>query len=275
MTRLRGEDILDRAENLKEYNQQLINNVGKALWEIAAHANGVANGYKQAEFNDLGQFGSVAIIPISSGQGIISGFSRTVQKIIEFLGFPAFVTGEPDVGGLAEAVEKGGKVIFLADDDHFVAINMAKGKVVDNGKATGKGYAAALDLMSGGLRDKKVLLLGAGPVGRGAAAFMSMQGAKVFVYDIDRQHAEKLTDAVPGAQIVQDFHKALPEYKLLFDATPSAEIIGKEFIREDTMIAAPGIPLGLSQECLPLLAGRLVHDMLEIGVATMLFEALA
>lgn len=271
MTRLRTEDILDVGKNLKEYNKQLLNSVGKALWEIAAHANG----HRQAEINDLDPLGPVAVIPVSSGQGIINGFSGSVQKIIEFLGFPTFVTRGPDVGGLAEAVERGGKVIFLADDDHFVAINLAKGKVVDNGKATGKGYAAALDLMSGGLRDKKVLLIGAGPVGMGAAAFMAVQGAKVVIYDIDRQQAEKLKDAVPGVQIVQDFYQALPEYKLLFEATPSAEIIGKEFIREDTMIAAPGIPLGLSQECLPLLAGRLVHDMLEIGVATMLFEALA
>lgn len=270
MTRLKAEDILDVSDNLKNYNKQLIDSVGKALGEIAAHANGM----KQAEINGLDPPGPVAVIPISSGQGIISGFSDSVQRIIEFLGFPAFVTGKPDVGGIAEAVERGGKVIFLADDDHFVAINLAKGKVVDNGKATGKGYAAALDLMSGGLRDKKVLLIGAGPVGRGAAAFMAEQGAKVFAYDLDRTQAEKLQEAVPGVQIVEDFNKALSEYQLLFEATPSAEIIGKEFIRADTMIAAPGIPLGLSQECLPLLAGRLVHDMLEIGVAAMLFEVL-
>lgn len=271
MTRLREEDILNISENLKEYDKQLVNSVGKTLSEIAAHAIGS----KEKELYDLHQAVPVAVIPISCGEGIISGFSGSVQKIIEFMGFTAFVTGHKDVGGLAEAVKKGAKVIFLADDDHFVAINMATGKVVDNGKATGKGYAAALDLMSGGLRNKEVLLIGAGPVGTGAAAFMSAHGATVFVYDVNRNQAENMIETVPGVQIVQDFYAALPEYKLLFDATPAAEIIGKEYIGEATMISAPGIPLGLSQECFPLISNRLIHDALEIGVATMLFEVLS
>ncbi|MDD4238944.1 MAG: 3-methylornithyl-N6-L-lysine dehydrogenase PylD [Desulfotomaculaceae bacterium] len=270
MTRLREEDILDISDSLKEYDQKLVNQTGKSLAEIAAHAIGSSG----KRIYELHRANPVGVVPITSGEGIINGFSRSVQKIIEFMGFTSFVTGLKDVGGLAEAVEKGAKVVFLADDDHFVAINMANGKVVDNGEATGKGYAAALDLMSGGLRDKEVLLIGAGPVGAGAAAFMSAHGAKIFVYDVNREQAENLLETVPGMQIVRDFYEALPQYKLILDATPAAEIIGKEYIGEDTMIAAPGIPLGLSQECLPLISDRLVHDALEIGVATMLFDVL-
>ncbi len=270
MTRLREEDILYIAESLKEYDKQLVKNVGKSLAGIAAHAIGST----EKEIYDLHHATPVAVIPVTCGEGIINGFSGSVQKIIEYLGFTAFVTGHKDVGGLAEAVKKGAKVIFLADDDHFVAINISTGRVVDNGEATGKGYAAGLDLMAGGLRDKDVLLLGAGPVGTGAAAFMSGHGARVFVYDVKLGQAENFKKTAPGVQIVRDFYKSLPEYKLLFDATPSAEIIVKEYVREDTMISAPGIPLGLSRECLPLMAGRLIHDTLEIGVAAMLFEAL-
>ncbi|KFD41417.1 FAD-dependent oxidoreductase [Peptococcaceae bacterium SCADC1_2_3] len=272
MTRLREEDVLYIAESLKEYDKQLVKNVGKSLAGIAAHAIGRT----EKEIYDLHHATSVAIIPVTCGEGIINGFSGSVQKIIEHLGFTAFVTGHKDVGGLAEAVKKGAKVIFLADDDHFVAINISTGRVVvDNGEATGKGYAAALDLMSGGLREREVLLLGAGPVGTGAAAFMSGHGARVFVYDVELEKAENLKKTVPGVQIVRDFYEALPEYKLLFDATPAPEIIVKEYVREDTMISAPGIPLGLSQGCLPLMADRLIHDALEIGVAAMLFEALS
>ncbi len=271
MTRLREEDVFDISDSLQEYDQKLVDQVGKSLSGIAAHANGVS----EKRICDLHQAIPVAVIPITCGEGIINGFSRSVQKIIEFMGFTSFVTGLKDVGGLAEAVEKGAKVVFLADDDHFVAINIAAGKVVDNGKATGKGYAAALDLMSGGLRDKEVLLIGAGPVGMGAAEYMSAHGARIFVYDINQEQAENLIKTVPGIQIVQDFYDSLPEYKLLFDATPAAEIIGAEYIDEDTMVAAPGIPLGLSRGCLPLIAGRLVHDALEIGVATMLFDSLS
>lgn len=270
MTRLREEDILNIAKNIKEYDKHLLNIVGRTLSGIAAHAVGRT----EKEIYDLHHAVPVAVIPVTCGKGIINGFSGSVQKIIEHMGFTAFVTGHKDVGGLAEAVKKGAKLIFLADDDHFVAINISTGRVVDNGEATGKGYAAALDLMSGGLRDKEVLLVGAGPVGTGAAAFMSGQGARVFIYDVELEQAENLKKKVPGVEIVRDFYEALPEYKLLFDATPAAEIIGKEYLREDTMISAPGIPLGLSRECLPLMADRLIHDTLEIGVATMLYDAL-
>jgi pyrrolysine biosynthesis protein PylD len=270
VTRLKEEDVLYIAESLKEYDKQMVKNVGKSLSGIAAHSIGST----EKEIYDLHHAVPVGVIPVTCGKGIINGFSGSVQKIIEHLGFIAFVTRHKDVGGLAEAVRKGAKVVFLADDDHFIAINISTGRVVDNAEATGKGYAAALDLMSGGLRDKEVLLLGVGPVGAGAAAFMSAHGARVFVYDVELEQAENLKKTVPGVQIVRDFHEALPEYKLLFDATPAPEIIVKEYVREDTMISAPGIPLGLSRECLPLIAGRLIHDALEIGVAAMLFEAL-
>ena len=271
MTRLREEDILNISLNLKEYDNQLLNNVGKSLSDIAAYANGCT----KENIYDLQYALAVAVIPITCGEGIINGFSSSVQKIIEYMGFTAFVTGYKDVGGLAEAVKKGAKVIFLADDHNFVAINISTGKVVDNGKATGKGYAAALDLMSGGLRDKEVLLIGAGPVGKGAAEFMSTHGARVFVYDINREQAEDIKKTVPGVQIVHDFYEALLKYKLLFDATPAAGIIGKEYIRENTMICAPGIPLGLTKEGVSMISGRLIHDALEIGVATMLFDVLS
>ena len=219
MTRLREEDISNISLNLKKYDNQLLSNVGKSLSEIAAYAIGST----KKEIYDSYQALPVAVIPVTCGEGIINGFSDSVQKIIEFMGFTAFVTGHKDVGGLAEAVKKGAKVIFLADDNYFVAINFFTGKVVDNGKATGKGYAAALDLMSGRLHDKKVLLIGAGAVGTGAAAFMSAQGARVFVYDVNREQAENMKKKVPGVQVVQDLYKSLPEYKLLFDATPAAD----------------------------------------------------
>jgi pyrrolysine biosynthesis protein PylD len=270
MTRLREEDILDITLQLSEYDNQLLAKVGQSLAGIAAHALGKS----QEEFRALQASAVIAVVPVSCGQGVINGFSQSVQKIIEFLGFTAFVTVNSDVGGLAEAVNKGAKVIFLADDDHFVAINMATSKVVDNGEATGKGYAAALDLMSGGLQGKEVLLIGAGPVGAGAAAFMTMRGAAVFVYDIDEQRVSNLRKMLPSVQVVQDFSKALGEHKLLFEATPVAALIGKEYLTVDTIISAPGIPLGLSQDGIAVVGDRLIHDVLEIGVATMLVAVL-
>ena len=42
----------------------------------------------------------------------------------------------------------------------------------------------------------------------------------------------------------------------------------------DALIAAPGIPLGLDDETAELFKNQLVHDMLDIGTATMLAMAL-
>ncbi len=271
MTRLREEDITSITQKLKEYDEQLFDKVGGTLAEIAAYALGK----KQEDFQPSRDAVRIAVVPISCDQGIIHGFSRTVQQIIEFLGFTAFVTDSKDVGGLAEAVQKGAKVVFLADDDHFVAIHLSTGKVVDNGEATGKGYAAALDLMAGGLQGKEVLLMGAGPVGRGAATFMTTHGAQVFVYDINGEAAETLIKMLPSVQVVPYLDKALLQYRLLFEATPVADSIGTQYLTENTMISAPGIPLGVSQGGRSLISDRLIHDVLEIGVATMLFAVLA
>lgn len=270
MTRLRADDICNVNAELMDYNQQLVHTVGKSLAEIAVHSLNK----KLEDFAGRYDLYTVGVIPVSCGEGIISGFSLTVQKIVEFLGFRSFVTEDKDVGGLAEAVRKGANIIFLADDDNFVAINIVSGKVSDNGEATGRGYAAALDLMAGGLNKRTVLLIGAGPVGTGAATFMTGRGARVLVYDIDGDKVEKLRQALPEAEAASELNEALVQARLIIEATPAADIIDQKYIFQDTMIAAPGIPLGLNRECKNIIGGRLVHDVLEIGVASMLFAVL-
>jgi pyrrolysine biosynthesis protein PylD len=42
----------------------------------------------------------------------------------------------------------------------------------------------------------------------------------------------------------------------------------------ETLIVAPGIPLGLDEEAAEQFKDQLVHDMLDIGTATMLAMAL-
>ncbi|WP_425059603.1 hypothetical protein SCACP_01980 [Sporomusa carbonis] len=271
MTRLREEDIYDVGANLSYYDRQLIHKVGTNLAGIAAHALGKTPG----DFVAIHDTALIGVIPVTCGQGIIGGFSTTVQKIIEFLGFTAFVTATNDVSGLAEAVKKGARIIFLADDNDFVAINLVNGQVSDNGEATGRGYAAALDLMSGGVQGKNVLVIGAGPVGAGAAAFMTAQGARVLVHDIDTEKVEKMRQVLPGIEVAKELHAALTECKLVVEATPAAATIDKKYIDQDILISAPGIPLGIDQESCVLVSERLIHDVLEIGVATMLFTVLS
>jgi pyrrolysine biosynthesis protein PylD len=56
---------------------------------------------------------------------------------------------------------------------------------------------------------------------------------------------------------------------LVVDATNAAGIIHANDISPQTFIAAPGMPLGLSPEAQINVSDRLLHDPLQIGVATM------
>lgn len=173
ITRLKEDDVVKIATTLEAYNAELVRITGCSLREIAAVAVG------KDVSADNAQKTNVAVIPMTCGQGVIEGFVESVASIIAYLGFNAVITKSKDAGGVAEAVQKGSEILFMADDDRFVAVNVKTGKVSDNGEATGKGYVAGLAQMCDGLEGKKVLVIGAGPVGRGAALALILFGAEV------------------------------------------------------------------------------------------------
>lgn len=150
MTRLKHEDVVEIPTTLEDYDQQLIDKTGCSLKELAARAAGLQ---ANIEVNQLQL--KVAVIPMSCGQGIIEGFAESVTGIISYLGFKALTTKSWDAGGVAEAIQEGAEVLFMADDERFVAVNVRTGKVSDNGDATGRGYAVGLERMSNGLEGKK------------------------------------------------------------------------------------------------------------------------
>lgn len=273
MTRLKENDVNPIAPNLAAYNDKLVRMTGCSLGEIAARASG-----KQFDHLDKqNQF--VAVIPMTCGQGIIEGFTESVASIITYLGFKAVITKSSDAGGVAEAVKKGADILFMADDDRFVAINIRKGIVSDNGEATGKGYVAGLECMCQGLKGKNVLLLGAGQVGSSAALALVRQGALVTVFDINITASQELSSAIEKlgycVQVETDLEGALARHQIFFDACPGESVIHQRHISKDTMIAAPGIPLGVQGIGVEkLLTDRLLHDPLQIGVATMLWDVL-
>ena len=87
----------------------------------------------------------------------------------------------------------------------------------------------------------------------------------------------KLINAISGPdsdriKIESDFDTALAGHSLVVDATNAAGIIHAKDISPQTFIAAPGMPLGLSREALNKVSDRLLHDPLQIGVATMGME---
>lgn len=271
MTRLCSEDIKDIVNSLTEYDQDLLLKTGKTLKEIASRAAG-----RTSSFAVGGKF-KAAVVPLTCGKGVIEGFSRTVSGIIAFLGGEVILPEGTDAKGLALAVKEGADLVFQADDDHFVAVNFRTGKTSDNSEATGRGFATAFTYLCGGLDGKRVLLVGAGQVGRSAALLMAGQGARLMVYDPEPSAGIRLAEMVrkqTGSQVevANDLEQALLRHQLLFDASPAAGFIKERHLSPKTLIAAPGFPLGIAPECRGSVEERVIHDPLQLGVATMLFD---
>lgn len=270
MTRLQSADVSGIPSQLVAYDEELLLKTGHNLRQIACHA---------VELKEEDVWGAmsgirVSVVPIRWGQGVIGGFCDATAAILRHLGFDTFVTGHADISGLAEAYEAKADAIFLADDDDFVVLNTQTHQYIHNASATGRGFAAGLDFMAGGLTGEKVLVLGCGTVGRKAAATLLSYGANVSIYDIDSRRCQEFENSNSGFDstrltVESDFHEALSRHSLIVDATNAAEIIRAENISSQTFIAAPGIPLGLNRNAVDKISDRLLHDPLQIGVATM------
>ncbi len=270
MTRLQSGDIAAISARLDAYDEELLAKTGRTLRGLACYAVGLDEAEMAAGLADV----QIGVVSIGWGQGVIDGFAETTRDILKHLGFKAFVTGNSNVAGLAEALEKDADIIFLADDDYFAALNVACRRVVENAEATGQGFAAGLNLMAGGLQGQKTLVIGCGPVGVSAAMTLAKYGAHISVYDIDRSRSRRLAgilDATRQAkiEIEPDLNRALSRHRYLIEATNSADIIGAKDISPATYVGAPGIPSGLSREAAEKVSARLLHDPLQTGVATM------
>jgi len=269
MTRLTSETIQFTKGDLVQYDAGLLRKTGLGLLEIACRAAGME---EEAARRSLASI-TAGVIPVTSGEGIIEGFCGAVADIVNHLGTASFVTGSPDVAGLAEAVRRGADVVFLADDNRFVALNLSSRIIADSSEATARGFVAALDSLAGRLSKLPVLVLGAGEVGRHAIAALLRLGARPAVYDPDPEKIRALGSG-PGLTLEKDLEEALQKYRFILDASPAAGIIKERHIRPDTAIAAPGLPLGLCPGAMISIGDRLIHDPLQIGVATMLILAI-
>lgn len=270
MTRLTTEDIKGIARRLDKYDMELFKKTGRMLLGVACHTFGIPERVLQSIAASV----EVGIIPYQSGKGIIEGFSQTLESIIKHLGFRVFVTTKTDVAGIAEAVERNAEVIMMADDKRFIALNIKSNRMSDNAIATAKGYVAGLDLMAGGLEGQKVLVIGCGAVGQSATLAVLQRNAEVSIFDINSSHSYKLAREIYKAMrkkinVETDLNAALQRYHLLVEATDAPGIIEAHYIRPDTHVAAPGIPLGLTPKAVEKISSRLLHDPLQIGVAVM------
>lgn len=55
----------------------------------------------------------------------------------------------------------------------------------------------------------------------------------------------------------------------ILDATPDGHLIGDSFLTKSKRISIPGVPPGVTERGFHLLASRVIHDKLELGVAAM------
>jgi pyrrolysine biosynthesis protein PylD len=271
MTRLNEQLIKNIGGTLEAYDASLVKKTGLTLKQIAMQAGGLS----EERMKDALRSNRVAVVPVTWGQGRIKGFVEAIREILNHIGVNVFQSKATDIAGFAEAIGKGADIIFCADDERFIALNLPLKRVVDNAEATARGYVEALGCAAGGLNGRDVLVIGgAGQVGWNAVLWLKKKGAHVSVYD-DDQDRLLLRSRGHDVMVEHNLGETLEKHLIFFDASPATDIIRVEHIQPETVIAAPGIPLGLSDEAYSIIIERLIHDPLQIGVATMLAEAIS
>ena len=261
MTRLVEKDIESVTKDLRMLDEELKKCCRKGLFELASYASGIDP--------DRVRHKKMGVVTITSGLGVIGGFSESLAGILTYLGADANVESHTDVDGFYESRQKR-EGVMMADDDRFISMRFSDGRMSDNGDATGRGFAAALLMMAGNVQGREVLVAGAGPVGKSAAAFLARHGAKILLYDKDPLKLEQVpwqtTDSIEGRR-----------FCLILEATTSADVITRDNVREDVCIAAPGMPLGVEASLAAELIKKhqLVHNPLELGTAVMYTDLLS
>ncbi|MDR2492652.1 MAG: hypothetical protein LBD25_04245 [Coriobacteriales bacterium] len=286
MTRLRENDIALISPTLSCYDHEQATLVGADYVRLAQLAAGMSEPL-EPDPSPL-----VAIVPVTSGEGLLGGFSEAVRNILVCCGARPHITNGHDVTGLSEAVRSQPALVFIADDDTCIAFAPGCQAISDNSAATGKGFAMAMHRMivadasqadasqadgsqagaSQAMSDDvpRILVLGAGPVGTAAACALSRMGYRLVVHDIDKSRGAALADACQAE--LADGPVSYRQFKNILDATNTGPFIGAEDLQDETNLVAPGIPLCVGKDAAA--KARLYHNPLELGIATMYFDCL-
>lgn len=265
MTRLVENDVRNLTADLPDFEARLRRVTGLGLLDAARCA------WDAPDDTPLVCGARVATVPISQGEGFIPGFCDCVAAILGFLGCDVFVTELADVRGLQQAADRGAELVFVADDHRFIALNLRTGACADDDPCTARAYVAALEAAAGGFGGRPVTVLGYGPVGRHAAARLAQREARVIVVEPDPARAA--TAAAAGLE-VGSLTQGLEAAELLFDATPSADVVDVAWVRARSVAAIPGMPSAFTLAAQRALGVRHIHEPLALGVAAMAVDAL-
>lgn len=269
MTRLYYEIIKDIPSSMQTLDKILLGSTGHTLLGLAART------VKEPYATVAGEIRNyvAAVVPVSSGAGVIPGFAEGVAAVLRHIGLEAAITRQTDVAGIGEAFNSGADIFFAADDRRFLAFNLKNSLVVDNARATAAGFvqalAAAAEKDGAGLAGREVLVLGLGPVGSHAVRELQKFKARVWVHDNDPARLQSFAGLHPDIGIAANIRTAVEKINYVLDATPAAGIIDEAMIQPSTLISCPGVPHGLTPAALARAGGRFIHDNLPLGVATM------
>ena len=258
MTRLTPDMIEGVPDDTIDLDSRLMKMCGKTVKQLALEGAGMDH---DVDFSKV----RVAVVPITSGMGVISGFSKSVDAIVKRLGMDSYVTKGTDVNGFQEGILDGVDMIMMADDAMFVAYNVHAVRSTNNSWGTAMGYAVALKNAAGGIEGKDVLVIGAGLVGTEAVQILKSWGANVSVTDIKFDKAKALEERF-GVKALQDVEQALSSHKYILNAAPA--IFPGRLIMEGAVISTPGVPHYFDEEGRRK-AKAIIHDPLEIGTAMM------
>ncbi len=269
MIRLKPKDVKNIPKTLKQHDAEFKTKVGAPLAEISKRAAGF-NGNLTEAFRSY----RAAAVPITTGRGRIEGFTEAVAAIANYMGLKTEVTKNTDLKGFADAVSMGANTIFAADDKVFAGFNFKLLRISYNSEATGRAYAAALELKAGSVDGELVSVVGLGRVGLSAVEYLYGKGAMIHAFDKDRQKLRQLAHRLPErVHVCGSLRECLRKAKLILLAAPSKNFIPAGFINSEMVFSAPAIPLGLTHVALKKLPREnLIHDPLQLGVAAMSVE---
>ena len=272
MTRLVTEWIRDLEETAAARDEELRRLTGAGYVELAALTAGVPEELIIKASEEY----KVAVVPVTSGLGEIESFTQAVAAVTAAMGFYTFVTEHTDVSGFYEASCRGADIVYMADDDRYIAVNMRTGKIGENDISTACGYAQLL-LQLADRKGKKpesgsTAVLGFGRIGSIMAGYLREKGIVPAVYDKDAGRKDIVLKQ--GFEWIDSIDR-LKEYLYILDGTSEGGWLSRPMLSENVLMAAPGIPLSLDDEAQTELDGRYLHDMLETGTAVMMGYALA
>lgn len=299
MTRLKEDWITSMAEEMAETEGTLKRRTGYTYRQLAARAAEMTDAVFCEKTKDI----RAGVITITTGEGKIGSFAESIAGILRHMSIPTEIMERTDVDGLYEAHEKKLDVVFMADDDRFLGINLKNGKIGENNLGTAKGFVAALEgaieveerkleqvlkeepqmeenasaekcteaAGKSPLYKKDILIIGCGIVGRLMAKEVHQRGGNVVCWDMDPLRLEAMTKE--GYEVLNAPHQ-ISEYKYILDASSSGSWIEPGLLHPDSLYVSPGVPLSLTKEAEKEKKDQMVHDLLQIGVASMLALAL-